>query len=358
MKMSLITSVLFSTALFSSPAFAFEPLNAFSGNVGVNAEYSRMGNSGMNLDDRTMSAVMIEALPGYRWDQKWLAGLHVSYKWQQQVTSIADAGGTNLAGTSWTVGAGAQYLYNPKWAFQGTLDFLGRYKFAQKTDVGQEDHLESPINISLKAQYFFPEKAPWSLDFGVGYDYWREFYIESTSHSEGTQQLKAFVGISYHWKVESTSSPSESTEPAQASAEPSPTPAETPQDLATSQVNEPPANVAPETPIEPTVETVFFELGKSKISGADRKSICHATPIWKSRSKKVQLTGHADATGPEQLNIKLSKRRADSVKNVFVQCGYPAKQITTEGVGSSQPIADNETAEGRQKNRRVEVSAP
>jgi len=69
----------------------------------------------------------------------------------------------------------------------------------------------------------------------------------------------------------------------------------------------------------------------------------------------IVAVGHTDWIGTEAYNLALSKRRADAVKQYLVSKGIEANRIYTEGKGESQPVADNRTAEGRQKNRRVEV---
>ncbi len=70
--------------------------------------------------------------------------------------------------------------------------------------------------------------------------------------------------------------------------------------------------------------------------------------------KDVSLEGHTDSEGSDAYNDDLSKRRAESVKNVLIEIfGIDAAKITTEGYGEARPVATNETAEGRQQNRRV-----
>jgi OOP family OmpA-OmpF porin len=65
--------------------------------------------------------------------------------------------------------------------------------------------------------------------------------------------------------------------------------------------------------------------------------------------------GHTDWIGTDAYNQKLSVRRADAVKQYLVSKGIEPNRIYTEGKGESQPIADNKTAAGRAKNRRVEI---
>ena len=68
----------------------------------------------------------------------------------------------------------------------------------------------------------------------------------------------------------------------------------------------------------------------------------------------LEVGGHTDNKGADEANIKMSNKRADAVKNYLVSKGIKPTQLITKGYGSSQPIADNATTEGRTKNRRVE----
>ena len=69
----------------------------------------------------------------------------------------------------------------------------------------------------------------------------------------------------------------------------------------------------------------------------------------------MNRTGHTDSQGSDAINNPLSKDRADAVRDYLVAQGVPATRISTVGRGEHQPIADNTTAEGRAKNRRVEI---
>ena len=68
------------------------------------------------------------------------------------------------------------------------------------------------------------------------------------------------------------------------------------------------------------------------------------------------IEGYTDDVGTDEANLKLSQRRADSVKTYMASQGLPAEKIHTEGRGEREPIADNKTKEGRQENRRVDVA--
>ena len=76
--------------------------------------------------------------------------------------------------------------------------------------------------------------------------------------------------------------------------------------------------------------------------------------MQKSPKVKLDIQGHTDNVGTDQYNDDLSLRRAESVKKFLVSNGIDEARLTTQGFGSSQPIATNDTEEGRAENRRIE----
>jgi OOP family OmpA-OmpF porin len=70
---------------------------------------------------------------------------------------------------------------------------------------------------------------------------------------------------------------------------------------------------------------------------------------------RVEMQGHTDSVGSEAYNMSLSQRRADAVRNYVISRGVPAAQVEARGYGESRPVADNRTAEGRARNRRVDM---
>ncbi|MGZ5032523.1 MAG: OmpA family protein [Usitatibacter sp.] len=100
----------------------------------------------------------------------------------------------------------------------------------------------------------------------------------------------------------------------------------------------------------------LFDFDKSVVRPDGKKSIDEA--LAKLRGVDLEMviaTGHTDSIGTDAYNQKLSERRAAAVKDYLVSKGIPGSKITTIGKGESQPVATNKTAEGRQKNRRVDI---
>ncbi|MDW2144894.1 OmpA family protein, partial [Vibrio sp. 1833] len=73
---------------------------------------------------------------------------------------------------------------------------------------------------------------------------------------------------------------------------------------------------------------------------------------------QVEITGYTDSSGPAAYNQKLSERRAQAVADYITGAGIDADRLTVKGMGEENPVADNSTREGREKNRRVEVVVP
>ncbi len=100
----------------------------------------------------------------------------------------------------------------------------------------------------------------------------------------------------------------------------------------------------------------FFDFNKSVLKPEAKAKLDDLTGKLKGISLEVIIAvGHTDAIGGEAYNQKLSVRRAEAVKAYLVSKGIEPNRVYTEGKGKKQPVADNKTAEGRAKNRRVEI---
>jgi outer membrane protein OmpA-like peptidoglycan-associated protein len=101
---------------------------------------------------------------------------------------------------------------------------------------------------------------------------------------------------------------------------------------------------------------VLFKTGSFELMPAARERLAKVSGILLAYpSLHVQVEGHTDSVGSDEYNQDLSEKRAGAVRDYFVQQGIPANAIEARGFGKTQPIAANDTAEGRQQNRRVEL---
>lgn len=77
--------------------------------------------------------------------------------------------------------------------------------------------------------------------------------------------------------------------------------------------------------------------------------------LMTSKERSITIEGHTDSRGTDAANVSLSQRRADAVRSYLVSRGYEPDRIRARGMGRAQPIASNDSAEGRANNRRVEI---
>ncbi len=101
---------------------------------------------------------------------------------------------------------------------------------------------------------------------------------------------------------------------------------------------------------------VLFDSSSFTLKGAAREKLAKIAGIVLAYpGLNLQIEGHTDSVGGDQFNQRLSEQRAGSVRDYLVQQGVPATTITARGYGKTQPVASNDTAEGRAQNRRVEL---
>jgi OOP family OmpA-OmpF porin len=105
-----------------------------------------------------------------------------------------------------------------------------------------------------------------------------------------------------------------------------------------------------------TIGDVLFATAKADLSSDALRSVNKlADFLQKYPNRNVLIEGHTDSVGSDEYNLGLSQRRADSVKESLTAKGIGGERIVTKGYGKKYPVASNETAAGKQQNRRVEV---
>ncbi|APU31707.1 hypothetical protein UYA_18995 [Ectopseudomonas alcaliphila JAB1] len=102
---------------------------------------------------------------------------------------------------------------------------------------------------------------------------------------------------------------------------------------------------------------ITFASNSADISSGFYPTLNSLVLVFKEFNKNgVNIVGHTDSTGSQELNQSLSQRRAQSVANYLTANGVPGQRISAYGAGPSQPIASNATDAGRAQNRRVEIN--
>ncbi len=101
---------------------------------------------------------------------------------------------------------------------------------------------------------------------------------------------------------------------------------------------------------------VLFDTGSYTLKPGAREKLAKISGIVLAHpGLSLQIEGHTDSVGGDDFNQQLSERRADSVRDFLADQGVSASSITARGFGKTQPVASNDTPEGRQRNRRVEL---
>jgi len=105
-----------------------------------------------------------------------------------------------------------------------------------------------------------------------------------------------------------------------------------------------------------TLGDTLFATGKSEIKSGATANLDRLTTFLNEYPKRTAtIEGYTDSMGSDEMNQSLSERRADAVKRYLIDQGVGSARLTSTGRGESSPVADNESAAGRQQNRRVEV---
>ena len=101
---------------------------------------------------------------------------------------------------------------------------------------------------------------------------------------------------------------------------------------------------------------VLFDFNKSNVKPEYYPMLDQVVDLMeKNPNLRLKIQGHTDSVGTEAYNMKLSEERAHAVRDYLMNKGVPSGRIATEGYGLSNPIAPNDTPDGRARNRRGEV---
>ena len=104
-------------------------------------------------------------------------------------------------------------------------------------------------------------------------------------------------------------------------------------------------------------DSILFDTGKSTLTSKSQANLDKLIPIFTEYGDtNIEIFGYTDNTGSPEFNLKLSAKRAEAVKTYLASKGLVASRFKTTGLGIEQPIATNDTPEGRSQNRRVEFA--
>lgn len=219
----------------------------------------------------------------------------------------------------------------------------------------------------------FPTRTNFATDAGVGF-YWnlwrsaggtRAFALrpeikvrwENPGHSRNLQDYIAVLGFQYSFGgSRAASAPRESAPPPPA-LKPASTPAALP---AATPAREAPLPSRPHSAFKlprrgsVTLKGVTFAFDSARLTASSRSVLEQvAAGLKKHPLLKVEIQGYTDSTGTAAYNLKLSQRRAESVRHFLLAEGVAPGQLRTRGYGLADPVASNRTAAGRALNRRV-----
>ncbi|SON51883.1 OmpA family protein [Vibrio tapetis] len=106
---------------------------------------------------------------------------------------------------------------------------------------------------------------------------------------------------------------------------------------------------------EPILARVFFHFDRSQLSETSVRILDHIAEQLKNSPNMVTLEGHTDAMGSKEYNLALGLRRSQEVEKYLIAKGINPNTMQAMSKGESQPVSDNATQQGREKNRRVEI---
>jgi len=105
-----------------------------------------------------------------------------------------------------------------------------------------------------------------------------------------------------------------------------------------------------------TLGDVLFDSGRAELKSGAMRTIDQLVTFLKDNPERtVNVEGYTDSIGSDNFNLGLSQRRADAVRMALTSRGVEGTRIAARGYGESSPVASNDTAEGRQRNRRIEI---
>ncbi len=282
---------------------------------------------------------------------------HLSSSLQEPSGNINQSGSDNAF--TWMIGGGADYRLSPHWVARVNLDFL-RTHFA---DSGQ-----SRVRLGIGVAYTFGARgakeaaeAQRKADEELAAQEARKKEMEEEQCQKCKREATEEAAEARRKaEAETAAAEAQKAEAQKAEAQKKPEQSEHEKQDLRARLLEHFNRVLPttDTPrgLVVDMDDVLFDSGKANIRPEGREDLAKLSGILINYpSLRLTIEGHTDNTGKAEANQTLSELRANGVRNYLVSQGLAAGSVSTQGLGMSNPVADNSTAEGRQKNRRVEI---
>lgn len=289
----------------------------------------------------------------------WGVGAHYTHEIWTVGGSYKIRGSRSAKDSNWPLGAPASVDISNEWQLEGGLNLpLGWWRttnwITEATGIfynGGDFKPDNPIYLVTGLRHWFGDSG-WALNAGVRWNAAK--FGRNSSECKFTELqdcgLAGLAGLTFAPMHLAVVAPPPPPPPAPLPVPPTPPPAPVPPP-------EPPPVAPPHVPTELRVDEIHFEPGSARLTNIAKAILDDVALRMKNEPTSTAIvigyTDDREATGP---NADLDRRRAEAVRDYLVsRHGIDASRITVEGRDAREPVGDNNTAEGRLKNRRVVI---
>lgn len=348
----------FIVALFLLSDASFAQLAKNSWNFGFGFRYPRMINANYNRDE--------VAFGGYLHLQRNFSE-HVGGRFTLSALNFkGKVGATEVSTLAMLGNLDLVYYLVPCESVSPFFTVGVGYGYASYTNGVKDSNLDYEIGGSFGVEFKLNEK--WNLKTELAYHTMSNGQFEGVNGTNGFGLLggaeNAYmffdIGLNYYFKKGEESKLCQLYDGIRLEEMPDPVDYERIANIVKKYI---PREVVKEVVVEKEPEVqrrwvlvgVNFDFNSARLTQESYPILFHAVQVLlQNPDMKVEIQGYTDNIGPESYNVKLSERRAKTVKNYLVARGVAASRLTVKGYGSKNPIGDNKTATGRAMNRRIE----